>query len=162
MNELAPQRQNSSPPGRQSRAYVYRHTVSFEETNVVGNVYYARHVAWQGRCREMFLMHHAPEILEQLNEDLRLVTLHVSCDYFEELRAFDEVDVSMTLAHIRAHRIGLTFNYLRPPDRGASTIARGSHEIGCMRRRAGALIPAPIPKCLATALATFRQETGQQ
>ena len=37
------------------RAFEYRHLVGFEETNLVGNVYYANHVRWQGRCREMFL-----------------------------------------------------------------------------------------------------------
>ena len=33
------------------RAYEYRHVVGFEETNLIGNVYYANHVRWQGRCR---------------------------------------------------------------------------------------------------------------
>src|SRR5882672_2394132 len=43
-----------------SRAYEYRHIVGFEETNLVGNVYYVKHVAWQGRVREMFLREHVP------------------------------------------------------------------------------------------------------
>ena len=37
------------------RAFEYRHVVSFEETNLVGNVYFANHLSWQGRCRELFL-----------------------------------------------------------------------------------------------------------
>ena len=41
------------------RAYEYRHVVGFEETNLVGNVYFARFVSWQGRCRELFLRDHA-------------------------------------------------------------------------------------------------------
>jgi enediyne biosynthesis thioesterase len=60
------------------RAYEYRHIVGFEETNVVGNVYYASHIRWQGRCREMFLRDHAPGVLHQLGEGLRLVTTHCS------------------------------------------------------------------------------------
>ena len=31
--------------------YEYRHVVGFEETNLVGNVYYVNYVRWQGRCR---------------------------------------------------------------------------------------------------------------
>ena len=31
--------------------YEYRHIVSFEETNLVGNVYYVNYLRWQGRCR---------------------------------------------------------------------------------------------------------------
>ncbi len=35
--------------------YEIRHTVGFEETNLVGNVYYVNYLRWQGRCRETFL-----------------------------------------------------------------------------------------------------------
>ncbi|HVR11545.1 MAG TPA: acyl-CoA thioesterase, partial [Thermoanaerobaculia bacterium] len=42
------------------RYFEYRHLVGFEETNLVGNVYYVNHLRWQGRCREMFLLEHAP------------------------------------------------------------------------------------------------------
>ena len=43
--------------------YEIRHTVGFEETNLVGNVYYVNYLRWQGRCREMFLRDHAPASL---------------------------------------------------------------------------------------------------
>ena len=43
------------------RAYEYRHVVGFEETNVVGNVYFSRYVSWQGRCRELFLREGIPQ-----------------------------------------------------------------------------------------------------
>ena len=33
------------------RAFEYRHVVGFEETNLVGNVYYVSHLSWQGRAR---------------------------------------------------------------------------------------------------------------
>ena len=53
------------------RAYEYRHVVGFEETNLVGNVYFTEHLRWQGRCREMFLKEHAPEVLaERLEQGL--------------------------------------------------------------------------------------------
>ena len=52
--------------------YEWHHIITFEETNLVGNVYYANHIRWQGSCREMFLRAHAPEVLEQLNQDLVL------------------------------------------------------------------------------------------
>ena len=48
------------------QAYEYKHVVSFDETNLVGNVYYSNHVRWQGLCREMFLYEHAPEMLTAL------------------------------------------------------------------------------------------------
>jgi hypothetical protein len=69
-------------PSARSRSYCYRHTVSFEETNVVGNVYFTRHLSWQGRCRELFFRDYAPEILDELHKEL-------PARYFErELRIF--------------------------------------------------------------------------
>jgi DNA-directed RNA polymerase specialized sigma24 family protein len=72
------------------RAYEYKHVVGFEETNLIGNVYYANHVRWQGRCREMFLRDRAPEVIEALKHGLVMVTTRVSCEFMAELVAFDE------------------------------------------------------------------------
>ena len=51
--------------------YEYRHIVGFEETNLVGNVYYVNYLRWQGRCREMFLSERAPDVLAELQDDLK-------------------------------------------------------------------------------------------
>ena len=144
---------------RPRRAFTYSHVVSFEETNVVGNVYFTRHVAWQGRCREMFLREHAPVILEELARDLRLVTLRVACDYFHELNAFDMIEVRMSLAHLRQHKIGLDFVYLTNGTPESLVAARGFQEIGCMRLGKNGLVPTPVPGALAEALKPF-QESG--
>lgn len=136
-------------------AFVYRHVVSFEETNVVGNVYFSRHVAWQGRCREMFLKQHAPDVLDALAGDLRLVTLRVSCDYFQELGAFDEIEVRMALAHLRQHRIGLDFSIAKIVPSASLVVAQGFQEIACMRTTDKGLVPVRPPASLAAALKPF-------
>jgi enediyne core biosynthesis thioesterase len=136
-------------------AFILRHVVSFEETNVVGNVYFTRHVAWQGRCREMFLKAHAPELLNDMARDLRLVTLRVSCEYFEELNALDDIEVQMSLAHLRQHRIGLDFIIVKLRAGGNVCAARGFQEIGCMRATRTGLVPILPPPPLAAALKPF-------
>src|SRR6185295_14613404 len=95
------------------RAFEYRHVVGFEETNLVGNVYYANHVRWQGRCREMFLRDNAPELLEGLKRGLVMVTTRVSCEYLSELSAFDELLIRMRLGDVRQNRITMLFEYWR-------------------------------------------------
>lgn len=134
-------------------AYIYRHVVSFEETNLVGNVYFVRHVAWQGRCREMFIHAHAPGVLGELERELRLVTLRVACRYMEELRAFDEIEMRMRLVSQVGHRISLAFDYIRSAD--GALVAYGEQEIGCMRAFAGGLVPTPPPQTLSEALARY-------
>jgi enediyne core biosynthesis thioesterase len=140
---------------RAARQFSYRHVVSFEETNLVGNVYFTRHISWQGRCREMFLKSHAPAVLAELARDLRMVTLKVSCEYFEELTALDEIDVQMSLAHLRQYRIGLDFNIYKLQPSGRVCAARGFQEIGCMRATAKGLMPDRPPDSLAEALKSY-------
>jgi enediyne core biosynthesis thioesterase len=137
-------------------SYRYRHRVCFEETNVVGNVYFARHISWQGRCRELFLHEHAPEVIAELTGSLRLVTLNVNCEYLAELRVLDEVELRMSLAHLRQHRIGLSFEYFVARSGLDFLAARGFQEIGCMREAPGGLVPCAVPPALANALAAFR------
>src|SRR5687768_16040003 len=66
------------------REFEMRHVVAFDETNLVGNVYFSHYVRWQGRCRELFLREHAPELLEHLQDRLALVTVRCSCEYVAE------------------------------------------------------------------------------
>ena len=137
------------------RAYAYRHVVGFEETNLVGNVYYVNHVRWQGRCREMFLRDHAPEVLTTLEHDLALVTVRVSCDYLAELHAFDEVTIRMHLEAITQNRLTLGFTYWRTSTDMEELIARGEQVIACMRREGSHLRPTPVPKPLREALRLY-------
>jgi enediyne biosynthesis thioesterase len=149
-------------PAPRPRRYSYRHTVSFEETNVVGNVYFTRHLSWQGRCRELFLADHAPDVIDALRGDLRLVTLNVACDYFAELHALDIVEIQMLLAQLRQHRIKLRFDYLLHKHGAASLIARGTQEIGCMRQTESGLVPTAVPPALARALADYQDSVADQ
>ena len=137
------------------RAYEYRHTVGFEETNLVGNVYYVNHVRWQGRCREMFLRDHAPDVLAELSRDLALVTMRVSCDYLAELYAFDEIVIRMRLGALVQNRVSMLFEYWRQGDGRDDLIARGEQHVACMRRAGDRLVPAPVPESLREALRQY-------
>ncbi|MEO0975169.1 MAG: acyl-CoA thioesterase [Pseudomonadota bacterium] len=150
--DVSAEKTNSPAPA----VFVYRHVVTFEETNLVGNVYYARHIAWQGRCREMFLRHHAPSVLDELAADLRMVTLQVRCEYFDELLAFDEVDISMRLAHQQQHRIGLDFDYWVERNGSRRLAASGFQETGCLRVSDRGVAPISPPADLMRALEPFR------
>ena len=92
--------------------------VGFEETNLVGNVYYVNYLRWQGRCREMFLQDHAPDVLAEIREDLKLFTLKVSCEFFADHRRFDEISIRMRLEELTQTQIGFAFDYVRLRRRG--------------------------------------------
>ena len=138
------------------RAYEFRHVVGFAETNLTGNVYYVNHLAWQGRCRELFLKENAPEIIAELANDLRMVTTRCSCEYFAELTAFDEVIVRMRLSELTQNRLTLGFEYSRQGAGSEELVARGEQQVACLRRQGEALVPTPVPELLRTALKHFQ------
>lgn len=134
------------------RSYDYLHVVGFEETNLVGNVYYVNHLRWQGRVRELFLRDHAPGVLEELNADLALVTTRCSCEYLSELAAFDEIRIRLRLGGITQNRISMIFEYWRQVDGAEVLAAKGEQQIACMKRSGQGLMPASIPVQLRSAL----------
>jgi enediyne core biosynthesis thioesterase len=137
------------------KAYEYHHVVGFEETNLVGNVYYVNPLRWQGRCREMFLRDNAPEVLKELGRGLALATVRCSCDYLSELTAFDQVIVRMRLGGVVQNRISLVFEYWRQSKGGEELVARGEQVVACMRREGEKTVPTAIPAALREALKPY-------
>lgn len=138
-----------------TRTYDYEHIVTFDETNVVGNVYFANHLRWQGHCRELFLRERAPGVLAALAESLALVTTRCSCEYFAELAALDRVQVRMSLAELGQSRVVMRFDYFRLGDREPELVARGEQQVACLERSSDGLQPVPVPDELRVALAPY-------
>ena len=136
--------------------FEYAHTVGFEETNIVGNVYYVNYLRWRGRCREMFLKQRAPQVLADLRADLKLFTLRVDCDFFAEITAFDDLSIRMHLVELAQTQIQFGFDYVRlDQDGGETLVARGGQRVACMRGPSAHTVPTRVPEPLARALEPF-------
>jgi YbgC/YbaW family acyl-CoA thioester hydrolase len=136
--------------------YEIRHLVGFEETNLVGNVYYVNYLRWQGRCREMFLRDKAPEVLADIRDDLKLFTLKVDCEFLAELTAFDELSIRMRLEDLTQTQIGFAFDYVRLREGGVEElVARGRQRVACMRGPNTDTRPSKVPEALQVALAPY-------
>ena len=142
--------------------YEYRHVVGFEETNLVGNVYYVNYVRWQGRCREMFLLEHAPTVLDEIRDGLKLFTIRAECEYLSEATAFDEVAIRMRLEELTQTQIVFAFDYVRVRDGKEELIARGRQRIACMRGANESTGPARVPEQLRRALEGYAIKAPRQ
>ncbi|GAA2753536.1 MULTISPECIES: acyl-CoA thioesterase [Kitasatospora] len=136
--------------------YEYRHLVGFEETNLVGNVYYVNYLRWQGRCREMFLRELSPEVLEDIRGDLKLFTLKVDCEFFAEITAFDQLSIRMRLEDLTQTQIGFSFDYVKlTPEGGEELVAKGRQRVACMRGPNTNTRPTRVPEGLRLALEPY-------
>lgn len=136
--------------------FEYAHTVGFEETNLVGNVYYVNYLRWQGRCRELFLKERAPEVLADLQADLKLFTLRVDCEFFAEITAFDELSIRMRLVDLAQTQLEFSFDYVRLGPDGGTLVARGRQRVACMRGPNNHTAPTRVPEPLVRALQPYR------
>jgi enediyne biosynthesis thioesterase len=135
-----------------TRRYHHRHTVTLDETNLVGNVYFAHYLHWQGHCREHFLAEHAPGVLKSLQAgEIALATVSCTMDFYAECFALDEIDIARTLRSLSGNRIAMDFEFRR----GAQLAARGSQSVACLRHTGTGTAPVEIPAELATALQLF-------
>jgi enediyne biosynthesis thioesterase len=136
--------------------FEYLHTVGFEETNLVGNVYYVNYLRWQGRCRELFLKQRAPDVLMDLQGDLKLFTLKVDCEFFAEITAFDELSIRMRLVDLTQTQLEFSFDYVRLDAHGGETlVARGRQRVACMRGPNARTEPTRVPEPLLRALEPY-------
>lgn len=136
--------------------YEIRHRVGFEETNFVGNVYYVHYLRWQGHCREQFLQEKAPSVMAEIvDDDLKLFTLKVDCEFFAEIAAFDELSVRMRLEELTQTQVEFAFDYVRVRDGVEGLIARGRQRIACMRGPNNDTVPTRVPAELREALVPY-------
>src|SRR4051794_12472806 len=136
--------------------FEYLHTVGFEETNLVGNVYYVNYLRWQGRCRELFLKERAPEVLAEIQDDLKLFTLKVDCEFFAEITAFDELSIRMRLVELAQTQLEFGFDYLLLDSAGFDKlVARGRQRVACMRGPNTRTVPTRVPDSLVAALRPY-------
>ena len=143
--------------------YELQHGVGFEETNFVGNVYFVDYLRWQGHCREQFLKEEAPTVLaEIMNDDLKLFTLKVECEYFAEITAFDELSVRMRLDELTQTQIQFSFDYVHLADDGEHLVAKGKQRIACMRGPNNATKPTRVPDKLLEALAPYTEGKAKE
>jgi NAD(P)-dependent dehydrogenase (short-subunit alcohol dehydrogenase family)/acyl-CoA thioesterase FadM len=134
---------------------------TLEESNLVGNVYFANYFAWQGRVRDLFLHRIAPEYLRGIGSEGELVCLRSRMDYLREAMPFDRIQVVMSVRSIRERGAVLGFEYYRlEPDGSRQKLSVGTQEVAWVRRDAGGAVqPAAFPAAILDALrATTKEE----
>ena len=140
------------------RVYEYKHVVGFEETNMLGNVYFTNFFRWQGMCREMFLRDNVPGLIQELRGNLYLVTSRSSCDFFGEVFVFDEIIVRMSLVQLSQSRITMGFDYVRMKGGKDELVARGEQQVVCMKRSGERVEAVEVPPHMLQALREYQTQ----
>ena len=144
------ERDPSSSPGLPKttrRAFRHDHLVTFGDTNVVGNVYFAEYFRWQGEIRERRLAQYYPEFVHDLERGFGLITEHADIDFVAEARIFDTVTIELTVVSLTRTRIEFKFEFFLKRDN--SKLCSGSQSVVWINSQKR---PAVMPEALYSSI----------
>jgi enediyne biosynthesis thioesterase len=100
---------------------------SFEDGNIVGNIYFATYGAWQGRVRDKFFYDLSPEDFCG-RPDSELTCTNFRTTQLREAMPFDRIRVEMRMLALYERAADLSFQYFRvAPDGSETKLAVGEH-----------------------------------
>ena len=106
----------------------YRPRITFQDTNVVGNVYFLTFFRWQAECRDLWLRENDPELWHSIRRgESPLIVTHWSTRFDDPVGATigDDVSVSMEFDE-NEHQCSASATIERITENGAETIGKGS------------------------------------
>lgn len=87
-------------------------TVFLEQTNIMGNTYFANYVLWQGEARESLLLSH-PNFSEEMQkcQNIRMITHSVYHRFIEETTFGDIVEIRIMAREVKHCSFVLVFQF---------------------------------------------------
>lgn len=79
----------------------YQEFVGIGETNMEGNVYWARYFDWFGKAREVFLLSLVPNFVELFSSGLRIVTHETSIKHISSAFFTEEIILELSIGEIK-------------------------------------------------------------
>ncbi len=116
MKDYIKMKESTAASNASVRYFEYEQLVTFQDTNLVGNVYFSKYFEWQGKCREALLLEHYPEITKDLQEGFGMATEFAHMDYRSEAFLNDKVLCQMHIPELSRTRIAFSFNFYRKSD----------------------------------------------
>jgi acyl-CoA thioesterase FadM len=121
---------------------------SLDNSNLVGNIYFANYYTWMGQTRDRYFFNLIPDYFRGTGEKGELLCLECRVDHLREAMPFDRILVTMGLKVLNTFSAALYFEYFRlEPDGTRIKLAVGEHlAVWVKRNDQGQPIPAPFPQ----------------
>jgi enediyne polyketide synthase len=135
----------SKIPGPRPGAWLAEQTfaTSQEDSNVVGNIYFANYSVWQGRVTDRFFHSIAPRVFEDRGAHGELHRAQTRISQLRDAMPFDEISVVMRLDELHERGARLSFDFFRKESGGVTKIAAGHNLVAWAGVERGAE-PRPV------------------
>ena len=121
---------------------------SLENSNIVGNIYFANYYAWQGQVRDHYFYRIIPEFFRGVAENGELICLQTQVQHLREAMPFDRIIVTMALKSLKKYSVTFHFEYFKEEHDGKRTkLAFGEQQnIWVVRDEKGRPLPSVFPR----------------
>ena len=92
---------------------------------MVGNVYVANYIRWQGKVREQVLADNAPEVLAELRNGSELCTATANCRYHHALSPCGKASIEMSWDQQEENAALMMCDYFREAEDRRERVAGG-------------------------------------
>jgi enediyne polyketide synthase len=127
---------------------------SLDNSNLVGNIYFANYYAWQGQIRDRYFFDLIPAYYLGTGRDGELLCLETRVNHLREAMPFDRIMVTMALKALKRHSAIFYFEYfLMNADDTRVKLAFGEQNVIWVKRDPdGKPVPASFPPVLRDTL----------
>lgn len=123
---------------------------ALEDTDLIGNIYFANYYVLQGRVLDRFFYDLVPDCYRTRGEQGEFWCLRSRCNHLREARPFDRIYVTMSLHAMYECGISLSFEYFRlTPNGDRQKLAIGEHDVAWLTREEG---KSPVSNSLPQAV----------
>lgn len=122
------------------KEFVFEKIVYLSDTNLFGNVYFARYFDWQGMAREEFFRQIIKDNEKLLQQGIKFVTIEAITKYHRETSLFDNIIIKVRPDNVKITTFDLIFTYFNKNTN--QLIAEGKQKIGFVDSM-GKVIPIP-------------------
>jgi enediyne polyketide synthase len=121
-----------APPGPSGGPVLHEETfdTSLEESNLLGNIYFANYCVWQGVARDRFSQALAPTLYQGTGNAGELRCLHHRTDHLREAMPFQRIAATMSLTAVHERGVRLGFELFRLDGDRRDKLGAGVHTAG--------------------------------
>ncbi|MDR2008910.1 MAG: acyl-CoA thioesterase [Bacteroidales bacterium] len=135
--------------------FEYKFITTFEETNLIGNVYFANYAIWQGRCREIFLYEFCPDVIEEIKNGLLLVTLDMNITFLNQTFVLEKILMRMSIDAKSDTSLLMKFDYYKEENDRLNIVANGLQTIVAMKSINDKMVTVNLPHSLLSFMENY-------
>jgi enediyne polyketide synthase len=96
--------------------YKEQFKTSYQNSNIVGNIYYANYYLWQSQIKDNYFSINFSKYFDKYNPKYDLFCINSKVNHLREAMPFDVIEVTMSIKAIYENGLILSFDYYRVGD----------------------------------------------